>query len=1184
MDSVSAAGQKIEHLARKEVGSRLTPIEAPTPPGVGPQTLALRPPAETGARLSLAAALREIEPVQAVEPGTDPPDLDDATRDQALRHYARGRDAAINGEQLAAIIELEKALALDPASPAVLRQLARSYLSMRNSLKATRHYERLLAVEPDDSESLFMLGLTARSRREFEQAASYLARPRLRGASFDHDPAADILADFWLGTALRQLGYDQAWIELATDVVGRLGPHLGPTLYVGQYQQLYIRRAEIWREIGDAHCRLGRYGSALFAYEASARLPNAEPESLHARVIFASLRLGRVRGAQAEVLEALGGDAGTVSERDIRLCAYVARNTSPLDLLAEAAVEQYRARPDDAGLARAAAALLPRDDAVELLRAFLDRRPADLDVLSQLLVWLASHDERSAVDLTVALAEAHPDLASDYGDRLAGVGRRTGVLLGQAELLPASPARVVVTCRLLVYIGGLGEAWRICAEGIGNWPDDRALRLQQIDLAGRLEEPQLLDEAVEASARPDDVTWWLARARANLAASRETQAVRAAGEAVRLQPAGADALIELARAHVAYAERTRDAGERRQHVDDAVVAAREAVRLEPQRDDGYAVLMRLYTPGGVASDASLQREVRAALREANPKSRLLATLDAQEDLRRGRVERGLQRLVILCDADPADTLSLDLAVAAWVQTGREEEAIEWFDQKLQLRPGDPLLLDQWVTLMLRKDRSREAIRRLQGVLSEEPAHDAARRTLETLYRRGGLQANALPLGERRLLSRPQGIRRELELAAMYAGVGRDDDAVEHLGWVLSHADDADFDHMITALNVAGRMSDRDARYDALALEIAERTVQQFPEAPLQVYGTALRALARLDRVDQHFDDLADRAVRKARGASGPSIQDADVWRQMAQALVNAEQSEAAARALRVRLWAEAALDPPARVLLIRAVLTSDAAADRVEATIDLVNRLALRGWLPPTPGEESEPTVSDVLYEISIVYALLGREESAERLLREAVRLEPDHPMALNNLGYTRVERDDAGEQTEVWITRALELRPGDNNVLDSMGWLRYKQGRFTGDEQTPGAVELIRESLVRDSAARDQAEPAAPEVLDHLGDTLWRLGDHEDAADAWRRAVEILEDAGWQQRRGQEYVFFQARIWGLVVSEPGEIHERQYGVLLENAREKLRLAEQGGTPPVAATFEELEETERSGDVNDGRP
>ncbi|MHC5046002.1 MAG: hypothetical protein ACYTGY_05490 [Planctomycetota bacterium] len=55
-------------------------------------------------------------------------------------------------------------------------------------------------------------------------------------------------------------------------------------------------------------------------------------------------------------------------------------------------------------------------------------------------------------------------------------------------------------------------------------------------------------------------------------------------------------------------------------------------------------------------------------------------------------------------------------------------------------------------------------------------------------------------------------------------------------------------------------------------------------------------------------------------------------------------------------------------------------------------------------------------------------------------------------------------------------------------------------------------------------------------------------------------------------------------MSEPGEIHERQYGVLLENAREKLRIAEQGGTPPVATTFEELGEAGSSGEDNDGRP
>ncbi|MHC4785701.1 MAG: hypothetical protein ACYTE6_07015, partial [Planctomycetota bacterium] len=79
-------------------------------------------------------------------------------------------------------------------------------------------------------------------------------------------------------------------------------------------------------------------------------------------------------------------------------------------------------------------------------------------------------------------------------------------------------------------------------------------------------------------------------------------------------------------------------------------------------------------------------------------------------------------------------------------------------------------------------------------------------------------------------------------------------------------------------------------------------------------------------------------------------------------------------------------------------------------------------------------------------------------------------------------------------------------------------------------------------------------------------------------------EDAEWQQQRGQEYLFFQARIWGLLVSEPGAIHERQYGVLLENTREKLRGAQQGGSPEVTATFEELDDQGSLGDGSYGRP
>jgi tetratricopeptide (TPR) repeat protein len=80
------------------------------------------------------------------------------------------------------------------------------------------------------------------------------------------------------------------------------------------------------------------------------------------------------------------------------------------------------------------------------------------------------------------------------------------------------------------------------------------------------------------------------------------------------------------------------------------------------------------------------------------------------------------------------------------------------------------------------------------------------------------------------------------------------------------------------------------------------------------------------------------------------------------------------------------------------------------------------------------------------------------------------------------------------WIELAIELEPEDPHILDTAGWLRYKQGRFEDDQDGSGALSLIEES------ARRGEEPSG-EVYDHLGDVLWRLGRHDEAAEAWRMA-----------------------------------------------------------------------------------
>ncbi len=866
-------------------------------------------------------------------------------------------------------------------------------------------------------------------------------------------------------------------------------------------------------------------------------------------------------------------------EQDVKLCSYVAEQSAQVDLLGRALIERHRARPDDPTLARAAAVLLPRDEALALLRSFLQRRPEDFDVLSQLLTWLMDRDERSAVGLTMALIEDHPRLGAEYGDRLARAARSPSALLRVAREMPPSAARAVVECRLLVYVGANGRAWSVGRDAVQRWPHERWLALQQLDIAARLEEPWLLEQVLDQIEQADDPDTWLVRARARRALGQTELAVQAATHAATLAPASAEAMVVLAAAHVSHAEQLNELDQRRQHAENAVVAAESAVNLDPRDDDAYAILFALHAPNALLADRQRLFELRDQLAENNPWSGLLARLAAQEDIATGRYERALERLLVVCEDDPTDLDSLDLAIAVWSQTGEISEALEWLNARLAQHPADPLLLEEWVALQVGRDQSDLAARRLAEVIAAEPEHDTARTLLAAIHRRDGRHDLAVPLAEATLLTRPQAVRRELELAALYAGAEMDMAALQRLKWILEHADQARFDQLVSSLRVARGLSEQDPSFNQITLEFALKTVERYPEAPLQVYGSAMLAMARQDRVGRELDELCDRAVRSATGADGGTVQAADVWRQLAQELVDAGHPGAAARAVRARLLAEVEieLEPAARENLARVAIIADAASGRALDSIELIRSLALRGALPNLGSQVPRPQLPDIYYEASQIYSLLGHKDGAEQLLREAIRINPDHAMALNNLGYTRLIRGFGDDETEAWIERALELAPEDENVLDTVGWLRYKRGSFEGDEQTPGALLLIRKSI-------DRSADASAEVLDHLGDTLWRVGDREEAAVAWRQAAEILEDASHREQWEQVYTLVQLRRWGLLVADRQEIYERQFGIVLDRARQKIEAADGGTAPGIAKTFEEAGLTGSRGEDGNGRP
>ncbi|WNL37905.1 tetratricopeptide repeat protein [Halomonas sp. PAMB 3232] len=116
-----------------------------------------------------------------------------------------------------------------------------------------------------------------------------------------------------------------------------------------------------------------------------------------------------------------------------------------------------------------------------------------------------------------------------------------------------------------------------------------------------------------------------------------------------------------------------------------------------------------------------------------------------------------------------------------------------------------------------------------------------------------------------------------------------------------------------------------------------------------------------------------------------------------------------------------------------------------------------------------------------------GDLAAMERDLRYIIRSEPDNANALNALGYTLADTDSGErlEEARALIERAYELEPDNPAVLDSMGWVLFKQGE--PDE----ALSWLETAF---------AQMPDQEVAAHLAEVLDALGRVDKARAIVRR------------------------------------------------------------------------------------
>lgn len=157
-------------------------------------------------------------------------------------------------------------------------------------------------------------------------------------------------------------------------------------------------------------------------------------------------------------------------------------------------------------------------------------------------------------------------------------------------------------------------------------------------------------------------------------------------------------------------------------------------------------------------------------------------------------------------------------------------------------------------------------------------------------------------------------------------------------------------------------------------------------------------------------------------------------------------------------------------------------ADRMEDAL-----MRLTGALNDTPDDEN------LRYTRAMVAEKVGDKTLMEDDLRHIIELNPDNAEALNALGYSLILMDGRLNEAEPLITRAIALQPENAAIIDSLGWLYFRQGRI--NEAGP---------LLMDAWNRMNDH----EVAAHLGEWLWTTGNATEARVIWKRGLELVPDS----------------------------------------------------------------------------
>ena len=477
-------------------------------------------------------------------------------------------------------------------------------------------------------------------------------------------------------------------------------------------------------------------------------------------------------------------------------------------------------------------------------------------------------------------------------------------------------------------------------------------------------------------------------------------------------------------------------------------------------------------------------------------------------------ERAAQ--IALGAQSPSDALA---AAQLWHEYAPSSERAVQLDASLLVLSGKPDQAEPLLAGELAKvpaDSRGSALLALQTLISRGPNRVGGLQVLQDLLKNDMGTAEAqLAIGRQQLLAddRP-GARASFEQAlklkpdflpaALALGQMGPDERKEATAsfesYVKQHPKERDARLALAQLYLSGdRLDDAQKQFEAL------RAMDQQDPMPLLALGLIKVQQKQYDAAQKYLTQYADLAEKTPGADPGQAYlylaqlaleqkheDDAAKWLDK---VPQSSQQYVTARVTRAQLLAGKGKVDDARKMLAD-IQTDDprelAQIARTDAAILFDAKRYPEAQARLQEANEAFPNDPEIQYDYAMAAEKNHHYELMESVLRKVMQEQPDNPQAYNALGYSLADRNQRLDEANKLIEKASALAPNDAFIMDSLGWVKYRQG------DTADAAKLLKRAY--------DIQPNA-EIGAHLGEVLWKSGDQKQALEAWRRAHRLEPD-----------------------------------------------------------------------------